>query len=92
MNQWVKLYNIENEVYTHGIMMDDGNVICMCCGCTIEAEDIAVSVSTEEAKEKGFAYRLIESFDDWVDLSRQIGNYLDVVSMKIHSPEAVNCN
>ena len=44
-----------NNVYG-GILMDDGNVICACCGGVFEADDIEI----------------IEEYDTWVDFTEVI--------------------
>ena len=45
----------ENNVYG-GILMDDGNVICACCGGVFEPEDIEI----------------VEEYDVWVDFTESI--------------------
>ena len=44
-----------NNVYG-GILMDDGDVICACCGGVFEADDIEI----------------IEEYDTWVDFTEFI--------------------
>ena len=44
-----------NNVYG-GILMDDGDVICACCGGVFEADDIEI----------------IEEYDTWVDFTEAI--------------------
>lgn len=41
-----------------GILLDDGNMLCGCCGGIIEAED----------------FRLLEVYDNWVELDEGIAD------------------
>lgn len=47
-----------------GILMDDGNMLCGCCGGTIEAED----------------FRLLKVYDYWVSLDEvEIADRCDLI-------------
>ena len=58
----IKYGDLDNGT-THGaIMLDNGDVICACCGCLIPAKRF-------NNKED---YELIETYEDWVDFSESI--------------------
>lgn len=58
--------DLENDDIHGGILLDDGDVICGCCGGLFEAD------------EKGETWDLIEKFDNWIDLDETIcGDVLD---------------
>lgn len=59
-----KFYDKENDATHGGIIDDDGNIICGCCGCIIEANDIG----DEENKE----YSIVEIYNEWVSLDSEI--------------------
>ena len=54
---------IELEEPTHnigGILTDDGDVICGCCGGLFESGD------------KGITWDIAEEYDDWISFSEEI--------------------
>lgn len=61
MAKQVKIKELESNVEVGGIMLDNGDVICGCCGSIFPID------------EKGETWELIEDYGDcWVDLSAEI--------------------
>lgn len=61
MAKQVKIKELESNVEVGGIMLDNGDVICGCCGNIFPID------------EKGETWELIEDYGDcWVDLSAEI--------------------
>ena len=64
----VMFYDKENDVKHGGILTDDGDIICGCCGGLIPADEIGDDCD----------HQILEIFDDWVDLDEEIcGDSLD---------------
>lgn len=55
-----KFYDIENDMYHGGILLDSGDVICGCCGGIQEKDD------------EGITWKLEKVYDDWINLSEAI--------------------
>ena len=60
MSKQIKFLDIENAVEHGGILLDDGNVICGCCGGIFEAD------------EEGITWKLVHAYDTWIDLTSEI--------------------
>ena len=61
MPKQIRFYDAENQTHCGGILMDDGSVICGCCGGIFEADDLEnVGITIEHV------------YDHWVDLSEEI--------------------
>ena len=61
MAKQIMFRDLENNVKHGGIQLDNGDVICGCCGGLFEAD------------EQGTTWELIKDFDDfWVDLDEEI--------------------
>ena len=58
----IKFRDIDNDLIHGGIVLDDGDVICACCGGLIPKD--------EQTKEMGF--ELLETYPDWIDFSDAI--------------------
>lgn len=56
----IKFYDIENDCVHGGIEMDDGNVVCGCCGGVLEKD------------EEGVIWKKITEYNYWVDLTEEI--------------------
>ena len=64
----VMFYDKENDVKHGGILTDDGDIICGCCGGLIPADEIGDDCD----------HQILEVFDSWVDLDEEIsGDSLD---------------
>lgn len=64
----VMFYDKENDVKHGGILTDDGDIICGCCGGLIPADEIGDDCD----------HQILEVFDNWVDLDEEIcGDSLD---------------
>ena len=64
----VMFYDKENDVKHGGILTDDGDIICGCCGGLIPADEIGDDGD----------HQILEVFDNWVDLDEEIcGDSLD---------------
>lgn len=55
-----KIYDIENDMYHGGILLDNGDVICGCSGGLLEKD------------EHGIIWELVKEYDYWVDLTNEI--------------------
>lgn len=64
MVKQVIFLDMEDEPHTKhgGIMLDDGDVICGCCGGIFEAA------------ERGETWKLLEERDFWVNIDKEIRN------------------
>lgn len=60
--QQVKIYDRENDMYHGGILLDNGDVVCACCGGLIPADEIGPDEDTE----------IVKVFDSWVDFTDYI--------------------
>ena len=56
--------DIENKSIHGGILLDNGDVICCCCGSLISAKEFGENGS----------YEILEEYKDWVDLTEFIVN------------------
>ena len=52
----VKFREIGEDIEIGGILLDDGKIICGCCGGLFEPEDVEI----------------IREYEDWIDLSEEI--------------------
>ena len=55
--QMVKFKDLENNTILGGILTDEGNIICGCCGSLIEKDD--------------FQFEIVEKLC-WIDISNEI--------------------
>lgn len=60
MIKQIKFIDNENDAIHGGIRLDNGDVICGCCGGLIEADEF-----TEDCE-------VLEEFDTWVNLDEEI--------------------
>jgi len=58
----VMFYDKENDMKHGGILTDDGNIICGCCGGIIPSDEIG-----EEHD-----HQILKVFDFWVNLDEEI--------------------
>lgn len=59
----VRFKDLENNVIHGGIMTDEGDIICGCCGGLIEADEL-------EGENK--THVILEIFHDWINLDEEI--------------------
>ena len=59
-----KFYDVENAIVHGGILTDDGDIICGCCGGLIESDEIGDS--------EDCTHRILKVYDTWVDLTMEI--------------------
>ena len=52
----VKFHEIGEDIEIGGILLDDGNIVCGCCGSLFEPEDVEI----------------IKEYESWIDLSEEI--------------------
>lgn len=76
----VLIYDKENRVRHGGILLDNGDVVCACCGGLIpqdEIENICNREETETLSKLGIIYdcdceaathQLLKVFPDWINL------------------------
>ena len=62
MAKQIRFWDAKEKVENGGILLDNGLVICGCCGGEIPKED--------QTEEKGFV--LLETYKSWVDISDAI--------------------
>lgn len=60
MSKQVKFLDIENNCIHGGIMLDNGDVICGCCG------------GIQPADELNETWKIIKDYGYWVDLDHEI--------------------
>lgn len=60
----IKFKDFEGSIFG-GIQLDNGDVICGCCGCTYPFDEIG-KLSDESEIE------IINTYEDWVDFSDEI--------------------
>ena len=60
MAKQIKFIDLENQKIHGGIEMDDGNVICGCCG------------GLQEKTEDGVTRKKLETYSNWIDLTEEI--------------------
>ena len=65
MNQ-ILFYDSENKSYHGGILLDDGNIICACCGGIIEHDDPQ--------------FRIVRKYKDWIDFTNEIVDVDDIIA------------
>lgn len=63
MVKQVLFFDNDNKAYEGGILLEDGRIICGCCGGIIEADDEN--------------FKIIKIFDNWVNISEEIYGDLD---------------
>ena len=52
----IKFYEVGEDIEIGGILLDDGNIVCGCCGSLFEPEDVEI----------------IKEYESWIDLSEEI--------------------
>ena len=52
----IKFHEVGEDIEIGGILLDDGNIVCGCCGSLFEPEDVEI----------------IKEYESWVDLSEEI--------------------
>ena len=52
----IKFHEVGENIEIGGILLDDGNIICGCCGSLFEPEDVEI----------------IKEYENWIDLSEEI--------------------
>ena len=52
----IKFHEIGENIEIGGILLDDGNIVCGCCGSLFEPEDVEI----------------IKEYESWIDLSEEI--------------------
>lgn len=60
MAKQIRFKDLENNVIHGGILLDDGNVICGCCGGLLEGI------------EEGTTWKALEVYNYWVELDAEI--------------------
>lgn len=56
----IKFYDKENDSVHGGILTDDGDIICGCCGGLIEKDDVMSDIV------------ILETYSEWIDLTEAI--------------------
>ena len=52
----IKFHEVGENIEIGGILLDDGNIICGCCGSLFEPKDVEI----------------IREYENWIDLSEEI--------------------
>lgn len=79
----VRIYDRENKIEHGGIITDNGDIICGCCGGLIEKDEVSIMHCQEEHannvkhfyennEEENCSHDIIEVFEYWIDLSDAI--------------------
>ena len=79
----VKIYDRTNKEEHGGIVTDDGNIICGCCGGLIEKKEISIKnykgLDVNKGKhfyennvDKDCETEILQVYDVWLDLSEAI--------------------
>ena len=58
----IRFRDTENDVVNGGIRLDDGDVICACCGGLIPKDEQTIE----------YGFELLEEYDEWIDLTEYI--------------------
>ena len=58
----IKYKDTENNVICGGIRLDNGDIICACCGSLIPVDE----------QNRVYDFELLEEYDNWVDFSYAI--------------------
>lgn len=64
-----KFYDVEAEAFLGGILTDDDEIICGCCGGIIPRNVICMP---EEKPQEEHEIIVKKIYDNWVDLSEEI--------------------
>lgn len=62
--QQVKIHDIENDITHIGILLDDGDVICGCCGGLIPNDEIGDGPEC--------THTIIKTYDEWENLDNML--------------------
>ena len=52
----IKFHKVGEDIEIGGILLNDGNIVCGCCGSLFEPEDVEI----------------IREYENWIDLSEEI--------------------
>ena len=52
----IKFHEVGEDIEIGGILLDDGNIVCGCCGSLFEPEDVEI----------------IREYENWIDLWEEI--------------------
>ena len=52
----IKFHEVGEDIEIGGILLDDGNIVCGCCGSLFEPEDVEI----------------IKEYESWINLSEEI--------------------
>ena len=52
----IKFHEVGEDIEIGGILLDDGNIVCGCCGRLFEPGDVEI----------------IREYENWIDLSEEI--------------------
>ena len=52
----IKFHEVGENIEIGGILLDDGNIVCGCCGSLFEPKDVEI----------------IREYENWIDLSEEI--------------------
>ena len=82
MSKQIKFYDSENEVEHGGIILDDGNILCACCGSIIEKDEVSITKVKEPSNYLKELYgsndnqtvtaEILQEYETWVDFSDYI--------------------
>lgn len=59
----IKFKDLENDLIHGGILLDDGDVVCGCCGGLIEKDEFEGNNQT---------HKILEIYPTWIDISDTI--------------------
>lgn len=80
----VKFYDHDNQITHGGILLDDGDLLCACCGDTIPEDEIYIGLCEKTSlsdtlkkrygqnKKENCTSYILHIYDSWVDFSKEI--------------------
>lgn len=69
MVKQVKIFDKENKTICGGILLENGSVLCGCCGSIFESDDIDTSKYHDNDDKPIY---VIETYKSWISLSDEI--------------------
>lgn len=79
----VVIQDLENKVKHGGILLDNGDIVCGCCGGLIEKSEICYDSELENTlselgiqysseKDNYFSHRIIKIYPEWKNIDNEI--------------------
>ena len=62
----ILFYDAENKSYHGGILLDDEDIVCACCGGLIEHDEPGI--------------RIVKEYKDWIDFTEAVVDVDDIIA------------